>query len=77
MVYDGQKQSTEPPPRTIVTDFLYEVFVLEDKTIFYCGSYRCIKKTPIDWDVLTSLGQEVSTVIFPILKAMPDEVISL
>jgi hypothetical protein len=61
VIYNGKTQLTEPFHGNIVTDFLYEVFV--DANATYYGSYRCIKRAPVEWNVLTSLGQGVSTVL--------------
>ncbi|KAF9778173.1 hypothetical protein BJ322DRAFT_1114425 [Thelephora terrestris] len=55
VIYNGKTQLTEPFHGNVVTDFLYEVFV--DANATYYGSYRCIKRAPVEWNVLTSLGQ--------------------
>ena len=60
MVYNGKTQLTEPFRANIVTDFPYEVFG-EDKHNVYYGTYWCAKRVTMDWDVLVSFGQEVST----------------
>lgn len=60
VIYNGKTQLTEPYRGNIVTDFSYGVFK-SDKSDVYYGTYRCIKKVPMDWDTLASFGQEVST----------------
>jgi hypothetical protein len=61
VIYNGKTQRTEPFRINIVTDSSYEVFVADKKAVYYHGSYRCIKRVPMDWEVLASLGQTVST----------------
>ena len=60
VIYNGQTQLTEPYRGNIVTGSSYGVFRGEKSDVYY-GTYRCIKKVPIDWDTLVSFGQEVST----------------
>lgn len=57
---NGKIQRTELPPANIVTDLLYETFSEDGRHVYY-GTYRCIKRIPVDWDILTSFGKEVST----------------
>ena len=60
VVYNGAAQLSEPFRGNITTDFSYEVFGADSQHVYY-GTYRCIKRVSMDWDVLMSFGQEVST----------------
>jgi len=62
VVYNGKTQLTEPFGGNLVTNFLYEVPGADN---VYYGTYRCIEKVTIDWDVLTSFGWEVSSGFCP------------
>ena len=59
MIYDGKKQLTEPFTGNIFTDISYKVFGAENRNVYY-GTYRCIKRVRVDWEVLASFGREVS-----------------
>lgn len=60
VIYNGKTQLTEPFPDNIVTGLSYEVFGEDEHRVHY-GTYQCIKRVSMDWDALTSFGQEVST----------------
>lgn len=62
VIYNGKAQLTELFHGHVVTDSVYEVFVA-DKDITYHGSYRCLKRAQMDWDILASFGQAVSTAV--------------
>jgi len=60
VVYNGRKQVTEPFRGDIIPDLSYEVFGGDENNVYY-GRYRCIKRVPMGWDILSSFGKEVST----------------
>ena len=76
VIYNGKTQLTEPHRGNIITDFSYEVFKA-DKPELYYGTYRCIKKVTVDWDVLASFGQEVSTEFHARANLPSNEMMSL
>ena len=60
VIYNGKTQLTEPFRGDVVTDFLYDVFGADKQRVYY-GTYQCVKRVPMNWEVLASFSQEVST----------------
>lgn len=70
VIYNGQKHVVETSRNETAENCLYELFGVNGHRVYY-GTFRCIKLVIMDWTDLTSLGQEVCSLLLSVYNSFP------